>query len=30
VLMRYREFRLSVKMCVGSLGNSCVRICKIW
>jgi hypothetical protein len=30
VLMRYREFKLSVKMCAGSLGNSCVRICKVW
>jgi hypothetical protein len=30
VLMRYSEFKLSVKMCVGSLGNSCVSICKVW
>jgi hypothetical protein len=30
VLMRYSEFRLSVKMYAGSLGNSCVRICKVW
>jgi hypothetical protein len=30
VLMRYREFKLSVKMCVGSLGNSCISICKVW
>jgi hypothetical protein len=30
VLMRYREFKLSVKMCAGSLGNSCVSICKVW
>jgi hypothetical protein len=30
VLMRYSEFRLSVKMCAGSLGNSYVRICKVW
>jgi hypothetical protein len=30
VLMRYREFKLSVKMCAGSLGNSCVSMCKVW
>jgi hypothetical protein len=30
VLMRFREFRLSVKMCAGSLGNYCVRIYRIW
>jgi hypothetical protein len=30
VLMKYSEFRLSVKMCSCSLGNSCVRMCKIW
>jgi hypothetical protein len=30
VLMRYREFKLSVKMCAGLLGNLCVSICKIW
>jgi hypothetical protein len=23
------EFRLSVKLCAGSLGNSCVRICSV-
>jgi hypothetical protein len=28
--MRYSEFKLSVKMCAGSLGNSCVRIYKVW
>jgi hypothetical protein len=27
--MRYSEFRLSVKMCAGSFGNSCVRIYKV-
>jgi hypothetical protein len=30
VLIRYNEFKLSVKMCAGSLGNSCVRICSVW
>jgi hypothetical protein len=30
VLMRYSEFKLSVKMCAGSLGNSCVSIYKVW
>jgi hypothetical protein len=30
VLIRYSEFRLSVKMCAGLLGNSCVRICRVW
>jgi hypothetical protein len=30
VLMRYREFRLFVKMCTSSLENSCVRICRVW
>ena len=29
VLMMYSEFRLSVKMCAGSLGNSCMRICSV-
>jgi hypothetical protein len=28
--MRYSEFKLSVKMYVGSLRNYCVRICKVW
>jgi hypothetical protein len=28
--MRYREFRLSVKICAGSLGSSCMSICKVW
>jgi hypothetical protein len=28
--MRYSEFRLSVKMCAGLLGNSCMRICRVW
>jgi hypothetical protein len=28
--MKYSEFRLSVKMCAGSLENSCVRICNVW
>jgi hypothetical protein len=28
--MRYSEFKLSMKMYAGSLGNSCVRICKVW
>jgi hypothetical protein len=30
VLMRYMEFKLFVKMCAGSFGNSCVRIYKVW
>jgi hypothetical protein len=30
VLMRYGEFKLSVKICAGSLGNSCISICKVW
>jgi hypothetical protein len=30
VLIRYSEFKLSVNMCAGSLGNSCVRICNVW
>jgi hypothetical protein len=30
VLMRYSEFKLSIKMYVGSLGNSYVSICKVW
>jgi hypothetical protein len=30
VLMRYSEFKLSVKMCAGLLGNSCVSIYKVW
>jgi hypothetical protein len=30
VLMRYSEFKLSIKMCAGSLGNSHVSICKVW
>jgi hypothetical protein len=30
VLMRYSKFKQSVKMYAGSLGNSCVRICKVW
>jgi hypothetical protein len=29
VLMRYSEFRLSVKIYAGLLGNSCVRICSV-
>jgi hypothetical protein len=29
VLIRYKEFKLSVKMCVGSLGNSCISICRV-
>jgi hypothetical protein len=30
MLMRYNEFKLSMKMCAGSLGNSCVIICRVW
>jgi hypothetical protein len=30
MLIRYSEFRLSMNMCAGSLGNSCVRICNVW
>jgi hypothetical protein len=30
VSMRYREFKLSVKMCAGSLGNSSVSMYKVW
>jgi hypothetical protein len=30
VLMRYREFRLFVKIYTGLLGNSCVSIYKVW
>jgi hypothetical protein len=30
VLMRYSELRLSVNMCVGSLENSWIRICRVW
>jgi hypothetical protein len=30
VFMRYKEFKLSVKMCAGSFGKSCIRICKVW
>jgi hypothetical protein len=29
VLMRYSEFKLSVNICTGSLGNYCIRICRI-
>ena len=30
VLMRYNEFKLSVKMYAASFGNSCISICNIW
>jgi hypothetical protein len=30
VFMRYRELRLSVKMCAGSWGNSWVRVSSVW
>jgi hypothetical protein len=30
VLMRYSEFKLSVKIYAGSLENSCVSICNVW
>jgi hypothetical protein len=30
VLMRYNELRLFVKMCSGLLGNSWIRIYKVW
>jgi hypothetical protein len=30
VLMRYSEFKLSMKMCAGLFGNSCISICKVW
>jgi hypothetical protein len=30
VLMRYSEFKLSMKMCAGSLGSSCISIYKVW
>jgi hypothetical protein len=30
VLIRYSEFKLSVKICAGSLGNSYISICRVW
>jgi hypothetical protein len=30
VFIRYRELRLSVKMCAGSCGNSWLRINSVW
>ena len=30
VFMRYKEFKMSVKMCASLLGKSYIRIYKVW